>query len=77
MDQMDDTQWAQMENLIDKNHDGKITIQEYIDFNNEAQAAQGDPSKQMEQGLQALDLNHDGNLDRVNNDVNIGTIRHL
>merc|ERR1719187_1330100 len=56
--------WAQMENLVDKNHDGKITIQEYIDFSNEQQAAQGDPSKQMEQGLKALDLNHNGNLDR-------------
>jgi len=64
MDQMPDAQWAQMENLVDKNHDGKITIQEYIDFNNEQQAAHGDPSKQMEQGLKALDLNNDGNLDR-------------
>jgi len=64
MDQMPDAQWAQMENLVDKNHDGKITIQEYIDFNNEQQAAHGDPSKQMEQGLKALDLNNDGNLDQ-------------
>ena len=67
MDQMDDTQWAQIENLVDKNHDGKITLQEYIDFNKEQQVAQGDPSKQMEQGLKALDLNHDGNLDKVDN----------
>ena len=72
MDHVDDTQWAQMENLVDKNHDGQITIKEYVDFNNEQQAPQGDPAKQLEQGLRALDINNDGNLDRVNNnDANI------
>jgi len=64
MQQMEDTQWAYMENLVDKNHDGKITIMEYIDFNNEQMAARGNPKKQVEQGFHALDLNHDGNVDQ-------------
>jgi len=64
MEQIDDTQWAQMENLVDNNHDGKITIKEYIDFNNEQQGARGNPKKQLEQGVKALDLNNDGIIDR-------------
>jgi len=64
MADLDDATWAPMKNLMDTNHDGKIAIQEYIDFASNQQAAQGDPNKQMEQGLQALDLNNDGELDK-------------
>merc|ERR1719402_445356 len=53
-----------MTNLIDSNQDGKITIGEYQDFSNQQQSAIGDKEAQIEMGLKALDLNHDGNLDR-------------
>jgi len=64
MDQVDDSQWAQMENLVDKNHDGQISIQEYVAITRDQQAAQGNPTKQIEQGLHRLDLNNDGILDQ-------------
>jgi len=64
MADLDDATWAPMMNLMDTNHDGKLSISEYVDFANDQHAAQGNPTKQMEQGMHALDLNNDGILDR-------------
>ena len=60
MDLLPDEQWGQMKNLMDKNHDGQISLKEYEDFSNDQQGNQGDHEAQMEQGLVALDLNHNG-----------------
>ena len=67
MDQVPDNEWAMMTNLIDSNQDGKMTIGEYQDFSTKQQATIGDKEAQLDMGLKALDLNHNGNLDRVDN----------
>merc|ERR1719187_594691 len=64
MDQVPDDQWAVIMNMIDRNKDGKISLGEYEEYSNKQQATQGDNQAQIEMGLKALDLNHDGNLDR-------------
>merc|ERR1719187_674999 len=53
-----------MTNLIDTNQDGKMTIGEYQDFSTKQQSTIGDKEAQLDMGLKALDLNHNGNLDR-------------
>merc|ERR1719187_1911728 len=53
-----------MTNLKDANQDGKMTIGEYQDFSNKQQGTIGNKGAQIEMGLKAMDLNHDGNLDR-------------
>ena len=65
MDQLSENQWTPLLNLIDTNQDGKISIGEFEEYTNKQQATQGDRGAQIEMGLKALDLNHDGNLDRV------------
>ena len=67
MDHVPDDQWAMMVNLIDSNQDGKISFEEYQAYSSNQPAGQGDRGAQTEMGLKALDLNHDGNLDRVDN----------
>ena len=67
MDQKPDIEWTTLMNLIDTNEDGKIAISEFEEFSNKQQATQGDKGAQIEMGLKALDLNHDGNLDKVDN----------
>merc|ERR1719187_630668 len=51
-------------NLIDSNQDGKISLGEFQEYTDKQQATQGDNRAQIEMGLEALDLNQDGNLDR-------------
>ena len=63
-----DEAWNAVLALSDTDKNGKLSFDEYVTFVNEQQAAQhrGNPTEQMEQGLQALDLNNNGNLDKVN-----------
>ena len=65
MDQLRDNQWTMIMNLLDSNQDGKVSFEEYQEYPSKQQATQGDRGAQIEMGLKALDLNHDGNLDRV------------
>ena len=65
MDHLPENQWATTMNLIDSNQDGKISLGEFQEYTNKQQATQGDNRAQIEMGLEALDLNQDGNLERV------------
>ena len=68
MEELSDDNWAPMMNLIDNNHDGKISLGEYEDFYNKQMGIRGNIDAQVELGLTALDSDNDGNLDQANND---------
>ena len=63
-DSIPDITWKTISQLMDKNGDGKVSLAEYKDAQQQWQA-QGDKIAQMELAIQAMDVNSDGYLDRV------------
>merc|ERR1719187_1076381 len=64
LDSIPDITWKTISQLMDKNGDGKVSLAEYKNGQQQWQA-QGDKIAQMELAIQAMDVNSDGYLDRT------------